>query len=127
MEAGEEEFVKRRIYLTLERGRDILLRNLFRKLFIAGGFEAPKDAVATNNDTTSGTGTPSATGGGSGTAAAGSSAPVRRTRVPVQEFAAALQLAGFEVGDGEGGVDPAEVECLTANAIYKVSAFTSNI
>ena len=38
--AGEEAFVKRRIYLTLERGRDIALRNLLRKVFLAGGFEA---------------------------------------------------------------------------------------
>ena len=35
--AGEDEFVKRRIYLTLERGRDIALRNLLRKVFVAGG------------------------------------------------------------------------------------------
>jgi hypothetical protein len=29
-------------------------------------------------------------------------------------------MAGAEVGDGEGGVDGDEVECLIANAIYKV-------
>ena len=95
MEAGEDEFVKRRIYLTLERGRDIILRNIFRKVFIAGGFEEAKE------------------GGGPAT---------RRTRVPVREFAAALQMAGAEVGDGDGGVDGDEVECLIANAIYKVRA-----
>jgi COP9 signalosome complex subunit 12 len=95
MERGEEEFVKRRIYLTLERGRDIVLRNLFRKVFLAGGFDPPK--------------------GGE------SEPPVRRTRVPVKEFAAALQMAGAEIGDGEGGVDIDEVECLIANSIYKVS------
>lgn len=106
MEAGEEEFVKRRIYLTLERGRDIILRNVFRKVFLAGGFEGAKEANG-------GDGTPTAT---SGTA----TPLVRRTRVPVNEFAAALQLAGAEVGDGEGGVDGDEVECLIANAIYKV-------
>jgi hypothetical protein len=39
---NEDEFVRRRIYLTLERGRDIALRNLLRKVFIAGGFEEPK-------------------------------------------------------------------------------------
>lgn len=33
---GEAEFVKRRIYLTLERGRDIAMRNLFRKVYILG-------------------------------------------------------------------------------------------
>ena len=32
---GEAEFVKRRIYLTLERGRDICLRNLLRKVYLA--------------------------------------------------------------------------------------------
>lgn len=30
--AGEPEFVKRRIYLTLERARDLCLRNLLRKV-----------------------------------------------------------------------------------------------
>lgn len=102
MEAGEDEFVKRRIYLTLERGKDIVLRNLFRKVFIAGGFDPPKEGDP-----------PTAT-------------PVRRTRVPVKEFAVALLMAGAEVGDGEGGVDGDEVECLIANAIYKVR-YPSNI
>jgi COP9 signalosome complex subunit 12 len=37
--ANEAEFVKRRIYLTLERGRDIALRNLFRKVLLAGDEE----------------------------------------------------------------------------------------
>ncbi len=90
MVAGEEEFVKRRIYLTLERGRDIALRNLFRKVFLAGGFEEAK------------------TGG----------PPVRRTRIPVSEFGAAIR-----VGMREGGerMESDEVECLLANMIYKVS------
>ena len=105
MEQGEEEFVKRRIYLTLERGRDIILRNIFRKVFLAGGVEGPKEGGGEN-------GTPQG-GTPSGTA-------VRRTRVPVREFAAALLMAGAEVGDGEGGLDGDEVECLIANAIYKV-------
>ena len=94
LENGEDQFVNRRVYLTLERGRDIILRNVFRKVFIAGGFEPPKE-------------------GDGGT-------PSRRTRVPIHEFAAALSLAGAEVGDGEGGIDSDEVECLIANAIYKV-------
>lgn len=93
LEDGEAEFVKRRIYLTLERGRDVILRNIFRKVFIAGGFEAPKEG-----DT---------------------APPARRTRIPVDEFAAALQLAGAEISDGDDGVDFDEVECLIANAIYK--------
>lgn len=62
--AGEDEFVKRRIYLTLERGRDIALRNLFRKVFLAGGFEEPKDGAH----------------------------PLRRTRVPVAEFGTAIRM-----------------------------------
>src|SRR5512142_1041065 len=40
---GEEEFVRRRIYLTLERGRDIALRNLLRKVFLEGGTEESKE------------------------------------------------------------------------------------
>jgi hypothetical protein len=87
--AGENEFVKRRIYLTLERGRDIALRNLLRKVFIAGGFEEAKDAT---------------------------SVPVRRTRIPVAEFGAAISIGSRE------RIDNDEVECLLANMIYKVSS-----
>lgn len=104
--AGGAEFVKRRIYLTLERGRDIALRNLFRKVFIAGGFEPAKEGEA----------------------------PVRRTRVPIVEFVAAvnLSLTGVAVQDRQDGVVPAgqpfapeeiekdEVECFIANLVYKV-------
>ncbi|KAK2014966.1 PCI domain-containing protein [Colletotrichum eremochloae] len=86
LQEGEEEFVRRRIYLTLERGRDIALRNLLRKVFIAGGFEEAKEPGV---------------------------APVRRTRIPVAEFAAAISLGSQE------SVDPDEVECLLANMIYK--------
>jgi hypothetical protein len=86
--AGENEFVKRRIYLTLERGRDIALRNLLRKVFIAGGYEEAKDPTA---------------------------APVRRTRIPVAEFGAAISIGSKET------IESDEVECLLANMIYKVS------
>ncbi|PIG81474.1 COP9 signalosome complex subunit [Aspergillus arachidicola] len=89
MTAAEEEFVKRRIYLPLERGRDIALRNLFRKVFIAGGFEEPKDGQP----------------------------PIRRTRVPVAEFAAALRIGTH--ADDRSRVDIDEVECLLSNLIYK--------
>ncbi|KAJ5308772.1 hypothetical protein N7508_004151 [Penicillium antarcticum] len=89
MTAGEEQFVKRRIYLPLERGRDIALRNLFRKVFLAGGFEEPKD------------GQPA----------------IRRSRVPVAEFAAALRV-GTDT-NGRSRVDIDEVECLLSNLIYK--------
>ena len=88
--SGEHEFVQRRIYLTLERGRDIALRNLFRKVFLAGGFEEAKDYQA----------------------------PLRRTRIPVAEFAAAIRL-GTKT-DGTVPVDMDEVECFLANLIYKV-------
>jgi hypothetical protein len=87
LQEGEDEFVKRRIYLTLERGRDIALRNLLRKVFIARGFEEAKEGEK----------------------------PVRRTRVPVAEFAAAISLGSQEKIDND------EVECLLANMIYKVS------
>ncbi|EAU35546.1 COP9 signalosome complex subunit 12 [Aspergillus terreus NIH2624] len=89
MAAGEEEFVKRRIYLPLERGRDIALRNLFRKVFIAGGFEESKDGQP----------------------------PIRRTRVPISEFAAALRI-GMHTSS-RSRIDIDEVECLLANLIYK--------
>ena len=64
MATGEDEFVKRRIYLTLERGRDIALRNLLRKVYIAGGFEESIDSAP----------------------------PRRRTRISVAEFGAAICL-----------------------------------
>lgn len=100
LERGEEEFVKRRIYLTLERGRDVILRNIFRKAFLAGGFDPVKEGET--------------------------GPPLRRTRIPLDEFAAALRLSGAEVGDGNGGIDDDEVECLIANTIYKVRIFLSD-
>lgn len=72
--AGEDEFVKRRIYLTLERGRDIALRNLLRKVFIAGGFEEAKDPNAER---------------------------ARRTRIPVSEFAAAISIGQKEMMEND--------------------------
>lgn len=93
MLAGENEFVKRRIYLTLERGRDIALRNLSRKVFLAGGFEEPKNGEP----------------------------PLRRTRIPVAEFAAAMRL-GNRTGSSSR-IDMDEVECFLANLIYKVSEY----
>lgn len=86
--AGEDEFVKRRIYLTLERCRDICLRNLFRKVYIAGGFELPKEGQQ-------------------------NAEPIRRSRITIAEFAAALSIGGEKEVDTEG------VECLIANLIYK--------
>ncbi|KAI0126936.1 PCI domain-containing protein [Xylariales sp. AK1849] len=68
---GENEFVKRRIYLTLERGRDIAMRNLLRKVFLAGGSMEAQEGEQ----------------------------PTRRTRIPVSEFAAAVKLSGGEEKD----------------------------
>lgn len=87
LQEGEDAFVKKRIYLALERSRDIAMRNLFRKVFVAGGFEESKDGAA----------------------------PLRRTRVPVAEFQAAINLKS----DGDK-IDTDEVECFLANMIYKV-------
>lgn len=96
--AGEPEFVKRRIYLTLERGRDIVLRNLLRKVYVAGGFEPLKEGQ-THADA------------------------VRRTRIPVAEFAAAMRLS---LGQNNGEIlDDDEVECMLANMIYKVRSPSS--
>lgn len=81
--------MRRRIYLTLERGRDIALRNLLRKVFIAGGYEGGKD-------------------GGE---------KIRRTRIPLDEFVAAVRLGSSADGNR---VESDEVECLLANMIYKV-------
>lgn len=86
--AGEDEFVKRRIYLTLERGRDIALRNLLRKVFIAGGFIEGQGGEM-----------------------------VRRTRIPLKEFVAAIRIGSSTKGDR---IENDEVECLLANMIYKV-------
>ncbi|KAG0651630.1 COP9 signalosome 8 [Hyphodiscus hymeniophilus] len=67
--AGEDEFVKRRIYLTLERGRDIALRNLLRKVFLASGFEESKDGAP----------------------------PVRVTRIKIADFGAAISMGSKEI------------------------------
>lgn len=90
MSAGEDEFVKRRIYLPLERGRDFAVRSLFRKVFIAGGFDEPKEGEP----------------------------PIRRTRIPVAEFAAAVRLGNK--AEDRSRIDFDEVECILANMINKV-------
>ncbi|KAF4121728.1 hypothetical protein GMORB2_1567 [Geosmithia morbida] len=87
LQKGEDVFVQRRIYLTLERGRDIALRNLLRKVFAIGGFVEKKNP---------------------------SDPDVRRTRIPVAEFQAAISMAS-----GGQVIDSDEVECLLANMIYK--------
>lgn len=94
LSSGEDEFVKRRIYLTLERGRDVALRNLLRKVFLAAGYEDVKEEDKDKPR-------------------------VRKTRIPVDMFGAAI---GFAQGSS---IDTDEVECLLANMIYKVSHVTS--
>ena len=93
--AAEPELVHRRIYLTLERTRDICMRNLFRKTFLAAGWEEPKDAEG------------NATG-----------AKIRRTRIKIEEFEAAMRVA--YKGSEDVIIDRDEVECFLANMIYKV-------
>lgn len=58
-------------------------------MFIAGGFEPGKDGAA----------------------------PMRRSRIPVAEFGAAISIGGREVMDSD------EVECLLSTMIYKVCVF----
>ncbi|KAF2017735.1 hypothetical protein BU24DRAFT_420785 [Aaosphaeria arxii CBS 175.79] len=87
--AGEDTFVKRRIYLTLERGRDIALRNLLRKTFLAEGFEDLKEGQSELDR-------------------------IRKTRIPLSHFVVALRLRS----SGQALEDD-EVECLLANMIYK--------
>ncbi|KAH6687795.1 COP9 signalosome complex subunit 12 [Plectosphaerella plurivora] len=72
LQEGEDEFVKKKIYLTLERSRDIALRNLLRKVFLDKGFAEPK-----NPD----------------------DPPVRQTRVRLTEFTAAISLGSRETID----------------------------
>jgi hypothetical protein len=103
IQAGETYFVKRRIYLTLERARDIVLRNLFRKVFLAGGYE-PLKSDQTEADR------------------------IRRTRVSINEFLAGARLSSSRGGRTAPSVtDKDEVECLLANMIYKVSWDLSDV
>ncbi|KAJ9646390.1 COP9 signalosome (CSN) subunit [Coniosporium tulheliwenetii] len=87
LHAGEAEFVKRRIYLTLERG-ETLRCGICCARSLSRGFEPAKESEEGEK--------------------------VRRTRVPIAEFAAAIRL-----GSGGVGMDMDEVECMVANCIYK--------
>lgn len=69
---GESQFVKLRVYLTLERARDVCLRNLLRKVYLAAGLETTAD-------------------GGQ----------VRRSRISLAEFAAAFRVVGDDAEDEE--------------------------
>ncbi|KAF2155311.1 hypothetical protein K461DRAFT_111253 [Myriangium duriaei CBS 260.36] len=72
--AGEDQFVRRRVYLTLERGRDVCLRNLFRRVYLAGGWD---EKVGETGDR------------------------VRRSRFPVAEFAAGMRIMGLQAEGDE--------------------------
>lgn len=91
---GEPEFVKRRIFLTLERSRDITLRNLLRKVYLAAGYDDLKEGQ-TDKDR------------------------IRKSRIPLINFATALRMGIAGEGSGQA-VEDDEVECLLANQIYKV-------
>lgn len=71
LKEGEDEFVKRRIYLPLERSHDTCLRNLLRKVFIAGGMAPDVDP------------------------------PTRRTRIPIAEFTAAIGMSSKQQVDSD--------------------------
>lgn len=92
---AELDLVHGRIYLTLERSRDICMRNLFRKVFLNAGLEDVKDPN-----------TGEVTG------------HVRRTRFNLSEFEAAIRIASRGASDPIM-VDSDEVECFLANMIYK--------
>jgi hypothetical protein len=92
---GEPAFVKRRIFLTLERSRDIALRNLLRKVFLAAGYDDLKEGQ-TEKDR------------------------IRKTRIPLINFATAMRMGIAGKGSGQA-VEDDDVECLLANQIYKVS------
>jgi hypothetical protein len=91
---GEPEFVRRRIFLTLERSRDIALRNLLRKVYLAAGFDDLKEGQTEKDK-------------------------IRKSRIPLLHFATALRMGIAGHGSGQA-VEDDEVECLLANQIYKV-------
>lgn len=97
---GEHEFVKRRIYLTLERGRDICLRNLLRKVYLAGDLdeEGKRNTRIYVKDF---------------------AAAIR-----LGESGGSGENVDVEM-DGSAGENNDEVECLVANMIYKVRPFNS--
>ena len=94
---GEPEFVRRRVFLTLERSRDIALRNLLRKVFLAEGYEDLKEGQRETDR-------------------------VRKSRVPINHFATAFRMGTAGPGSGQA-IEDDEVECLLANMIYKVRAW----
>ena len=90
---GHAEFVKRRIFLTLERGRDIATRNLLRKVYMAQGYEELKEGQSEANR-------------------------IRKSRIPLSHFAVALRM-GLG-GASRPPLEDTEVESMIANMVYKV-------
>ena len=88
---GEAEFVKRRIYLTLERAREVCLRNLLRKVVLAAGWEEGKEGVA------------------------------RRSRIKIEDFIVGVRCALGYPPEEEREGERDEVEWMVAGCIYKVS------
>ncbi|RMD40133.1 hypothetical protein DV735_g5008, partial [Chaetothyriales sp. CBS 134920] len=99
--AAEPELVRRRIYLTLERTRDLCMRNLFRKVFLHAGWEEVKHAATASGATPN---------------------KIRRTRIRVDEFEAAMRVAYR--GSDDTIIERDEVECFLANMIYKVGIYS---
>lgn len=95
LSSAEVELVRRRIYLTLERSRDLCLRNLFRKVFLYAGWDEVKDP--NTGEVTD---------------------KIRRTRINMWEFEAAIKAA-YRASIEPIVVDKDEVECFIANMIYK--------
>ncbi|KAL5119711.1 COP9 signalosome (CSN) subunit [Pleosporales sp. CAS-2024a] len=98
LEKGEPEFVRRRIFLTLERSRDIALRNLLRKVYLAAGYDDLKEGQ-TEKDR------------------------IRKSRIPLSHFATALRMGIAGEGSGQA-VEDDEVECLLVNQIFKVRSIS---
>jgi hypothetical protein len=84
--------------LTLERSRDIALRNLLRKVYLAAGYDDLKEGQ-TEKDR------------------------IRKSRIPLLHFATALRMGIAGQGSGQA-VEDDEVECILANQIYKVRTAT---
>ena len=112
--SSERTLIKKRVYLPLERSRELVLRNLFRRVFLAGGFEDTTKTDVTINTTIIAT----------ATLAEPDRLRVRRTRIPIIEFEAAMRIslrnaADNTYADGVEIPDRDEVECLIAGLIYK--------
>ena len=91
---AEVELVNKRIYLTLERSRDLCMRSLFRKVYLYAGTEPVKNADGNVIGQT------------------------RKTRLKIDEFEAAIKVA-YRGSIEPMVVDKDEVECFLANMIYK--------